>query len=353
MINQKLLSFDFGGKYVHIAEGVDRGRHIEIMRLENEPIPSNAVVDGRLEDANVLKTFLSDLIRQKNIGTKQVVITIQGASVIMREALLPVLSGQQLDQAVRYEMEQYLPAQVGNYITEYRILEQVTEENVKKYRIRIAALPKDIAEAYYKLLGEIRLKPVALDIHPNAVSKLFSKETDINGIYSIENKAAAIIDIGYRTISVNIFNKGILEYNRLLVYGSRDLDTSIAAYFNTGLDVAEIKKTQELNLNNHQIEEENDLSVFKSVRPVLAQWLSEIQKVLQYYNNRNPNNRVDTLFLYGGGSGLKGLDRYIRQEMNLRQVERITGLNCIKLVRNAEKCDITEFLNAIGAIRRL
>jgi type IV pilus assembly protein PilM len=351
LLNQKLLSFDFGSRNIHIAEGINRGSFVEITRLIDEPVSPNVVVDGRIEDINLLQSILRETIKRNSISTRQAVITIQGSSVVIREALLPLLSGQQLDQAVRYEMEQYLPVEAGYYVIEYRVLGQVIDSGAKKYRLRMAALPKEIADACYSLLGELRLKPAALDIHPNAVSKLFFKGTVINRAYTIDDKPMALIDMGYRTISVNIFRQGIMEYNRLLTLGSRDIDSALAAYLKTDAEQAEKIKVSELNLSEQN--GTGDPTVFQAVRPVLSQWIAEIQKVLQYYNNKNPNNRVDTLYLFGGGSALKGLDQYMEREMNLKKAERINSLSSVKSVHDTDRHDISGFINVIGAIRRL
>jgi Tfp pilus assembly PilM family ATPase len=54
---------------------------------------------------------------------------------------------------------------------------------------------------------------------------------------------------------INIISNGIIEFSRPVSYGSRDLDTAIAGYFDIPADKAEQKKIQELKIDrNMQID---------------------------------------------------------------------------------------------------
>ena len=151
MTGQKLVSIDVGGKYIHIVEGISKTSGLEITRavLVNTPVGSYA--DGRLKDVNIIKEAIKSACLKNKIKTNKVVFSTQSTAVITRDLVLPVMKAEELENAVKYEMEQYLPSTQEGYIIEFKINSGFTEDNVKKYKIRTAAMPSGIADTYYKL----------------------------------------------------------------------------------------------------------------------------------------------------------------------------------------------------------
>ena len=195
---------------------------------------------------------------------------------------------------------------------------------------------------------------MALDIHLNAISKLFAIATEINGLdkYS-PDKTIGVIDFGHKNTVINIISNGIIEFSRSVSYGSRDLDTAIAGYYDIPIEKAEQKKMEELKIERPDSRTDTGNSIVEPVRSLLQQWMSELQKVFQYYFSRNQKERLGTLYLYGGGSRLKGLPEYMKPLMDVNSVARINTLGSVRFRNAAQEPDIGSYLNAVGALIRL
>ena len=353
MFGGKTVSIDIGSKNLHIVEGAYKGNMVEIEKMVDFPTPTNSYIEGRIEDKAALKEAIRASLSQHKINSKEVILSIKGPSIISRELSLPEIKEEQLKSMVRYEMEQYLPEAISGYVVEFRVLGKTVEDQVNKLKIRAAAMPKEIVSGYFDLVSELKLRPVSLDTHLNSISKLFDKPTLINSQPYNSDQTIAIIDFGHRNTIVNVLYNGIIDFSRPVSYGSRDIDTAISSYYDIKLDQAEQKKINELRLDKLDSDSESAENSSISVKSVLQQWMSELQKVLQYYISRNPERRINALFIYGNGANLKGLPEYLKQYLDIKLVQKISSMGNVKIKGMNENTDIGACLNAIGALIRL
>ena len=91
---------------------------------------------------------------------------------IIRDIELPFSNKKDLSSLIKFEVEEYLPISLEDYFIEYKLIDKYKIDETDKVMILLAALPKVIVNGYFKLLKELNLKPLALDIHPNSINKL-------------------------------------------------------------------------------------------------------------------------------------------------------------------------------------
>ena len=296
---------------------------------------------------------IKSAFQNNKIKTRNTIFSVQSSSVILRDLTLPVAEDSQLTGAVAYEMEQYVSVDGKDTVMEYRVVDEVIEEGVSKNKIKVATMPKDMIDNYFSFAREIKKKPYILDINSNAVSKIFAGELDINDEKYIPEKSIAIVDFGYKTTNINIITNGALEFSRLLSYGNRDIDAIISNYYNITPGEAEIKKIEEIQLDIIEDDIEDPDSIYAALKASINQLIRELQKVLQYYSSRSSNNNLDTMYIYGGGSRIKGLDAYLKQTLNLENVVKIESLFSPDYEIAMDGIKIDDYINALGAMVRL
>jgi type IV pilus assembly protein PilM len=352
LISKTITALDIGNKNIHIIEGINRGILIEIQKALEIPCPANSVLDGAIEDRSALKYALIEVFSKLKINKANIVLTVQSNSILSRDIYLPLVKMDNMDQAIGYEMEQYLPTNSDNYIIEYRIVAEIVENGIKKYRIKAVAMPKKMVNDYFLLLQELKFIPLSLEVHSNAISKLFSRDLEVNGQKVENDKNLVIIDFGYRTTTINIFSNKVMENSRIIASGSKEIDVSIANCLNMTLEKIEEMKTKELNLNRFLEGDESNDEGSIEVRNVLNNEMSEIVKVLQYFTNRAETNKIEKVYIHGGGSNLKGFPEYVKQALNVASVIKIDAISNI-IFRNQEDQGLSSYLNAVGALIRI
>jgi type IV pilus assembly protein PilM len=338
LFSRKFLSFDIGSQNIKIAYGKRNKNKVYIDKLIMTETPLHCIEDDNIIDKSKLTGAIKEVLAISAIKTKDVIFTTSSTDIISREVLVPDAEEEELDT-----------------IVQYNVLEHVKDESsegiVKKLNALTVTYPKRMAEQYLKLAEDLSLKPEALDVNFNAVSKLFKNNFDINGEIFIKEQTTAVIDMGAEKICINIFCDGKMLFNRIISSGGNVIDRNLARSFDINLDEAEKRKKEFCDLLGEKgithMEELNTV-----IRETTNSWINEIGRVLQFYTNKKVGNKVDRIFIHGGTSRLKGLAGYMENMLNI-QVSNINSMSNVVLGKDVVKESMDCFLNGIGALIRL
>lgn len=352
MFWDNIVSIDIGNKNIKIVEGKQQGNNIVVNKAITVRTPSQSYNDGQIIDKERLKSIIHGTLESCKIKTKKVICSIESTSIITRKIILPKVKEEEMESMVKYEVEQYLPIMLDDYVVEYKVLDTFRVEGVDKFRMLVATIPKIMVENFLELLKEINIKPVALDLNSNAISKIFNRELEINKEISNLEQTVAILDIGHKFINMDIISKGIIQFSRLVTSGGKDIDINIANHFNLSVEEAEEKKMNDCNIAGKE-----DTSAVKemlnyAVTTSIENWVVEIKRVFQYYETRKLVNKIDRVYLHGGSSKLLGIESYMEKALEM-PVKRINEIDKIKLSKSIDNFEIANYLNALGAIIRL
>ncbi|WZL71463.1 type IV pilus assembly protein PilM [Clostridiaceae bacterium 35-E11] len=349
LLRKSMISMDIGTYETKIIVAKQQKKHIVVENVYKIPTPSGACEDGYLKDKEILEKGINDFLYKQKIKATQAICTIQSTATITRELILPfVKSSDELASMVRLEIEQYLPIQLEDYVVEHKVLEEFVEEGIKKLRIVVVALPKKIVEEYLQFIYNLNLKPVALDIHNNAVSKVFDQEVKINEENYSLDKTVVTIDMGYANINISIIDRGILRFSRIISQGGKDIDINIANVFNLSVEDAENKKIEHGNLKLSLNKTSPSVMMNELIQATVDNWLQEIQRIFQYYTSRNTIYRIDEIYLYGGSSKIPYLPEYM---MNTLQIPTFL-LDNISHIKCPEGIILRDYLNVAAAMIR-
>lgn len=351
LAHKSIISIDIGSSNIKIVVGKYANNSIYIKETISVKTPEGSLIDGKLVfaegRADILRQSIVQALSENKIRYKDAIFTIQSTSIIRREVEVPNVKPQEMEGMIRYEIEQYLPIDLNEYIVEYKMPEEKKDTRTK---ILIAAIPKTIAEDYLSIIKSMNLVPSSLDINSNSISKLFGFKQQINLTEYSLDKTVAFLDIGCSNINICILAKGLFQFSRLIPTGGNELTIAIAEAFKITLQKAESKKLLEGNLSILDASTEDE-ALNEVIRNIVFRWTEEIQRVFQFYKTRNFNNNIDEIYLYGGTSNLKGITEYIANVTNL-PAKQIKNLSNVKLGKHIRGLDLEYYLNSIGAIIR-
>ncbi|WP_313569048.1 type IV pilus biogenesis protein PilM [Acetoanaerobium noterae] len=322
----KCLSIDIGSSYIKFAVGQKMGRRLKVDKTFKARLPAGVYENGHMHNIQEMKSIIQGALNANSVKLKDVICTLESTDAIKRELVVPAVAPEDLSEMVSYEIGQYLPIDINSYVLQYKIVREFEEENVKKYELLVAALPKEIVHNIYSMLIEMGLDPYALDIHSNAVDKI-AAEYELFNEASIKENTVAFLDLGHENINVIIVEKGQYKFNRLIKNGTRDFEQLTTEF--------EFKTIDEISQH----------------LDVVDRWIEEIDKVFKYYTSRSVDNTIDKIFIYGGISVMEGLDTYIHERVNI-PVELIKSIDNVEIVAGNEYT-LAQSLNAISAIIRL
>lgn len=336
------LSLDIGSKYLHLVEAQVKENIVEIITSANVELPKGAIEDGLIANKEALALAVQEAIARSGASAKEAVVTINTKSMIIRDFEVPTGDPKELEGMINNEILQYYGISDSDLI-EYRKISEIVVNDVKKVKVRAAVMNREIAFGYYDLLLNLKLKPIALDIHPNAVSKLFTSQSRINEV-SLSEENVILLDIGYSGTMIYVLAQGNLDFFRAVNFGSK----LIEIFLSNSLSLGEVEAGREKIefLSGGQLEEDNN--VLAAVRPLYGELLEELRKVIQF-RSRSDTKKLNGIYLMGGGSSFTGLAAYLSQGLGF-EVHKLHSLNTIQ---PDGKTDLSSLLNAAGALIRL
>lgn len=353
---KEVISIDIGSEKIKFVVGRYSKNKLILEKIFTVNTPEGSTSDGNILNTMVLsKTIekaIKDILGEKS-KIKEVNITSNSTTIINREIIVPKAAEDELDTLVRYEIAQYLPINLDDYILQYNVVDEVKQEEVSKFKVLVITYPNKLAKQYYEVINTAKLKANILDVTFNSIRKLLANTTSINEREYNKEDSIALIDMGAETLNVNIYNGGQMDFTRIIKSGGSLIDRDIARKLGITLKEAEVKKIGLSNINYSAFEENSEeLLVNNTIANIVDEWVEELNRIIQFYRNKKMGNKIDRIYIYGGNSNLKGIDEYLASKMNL-SVERLSSFNNVVINDNINKEELNLYLNAIGSIIRL
>ncbi|NYC00930.1 type IV pilus assembly protein PilM [Clostridium beijerinckii] len=343
---RKVIAFDIGSSMIKIVEGMYYKEELTIDKYITMKTPKGAVVDGEIKRSEELFNKLGQVLKENGIKAKYGICTNNSTLIINREILIPRVEDEEMDTVVRYEIQQYLPINLEDYILQVQVLSEEEINESKKLNVRVIAYPDKIARGYYDLLIKLDLKPYALDVNYNAINK-FINCVDKNNEYEYNPEdSVAFIDMGASFIDVNIYKNGNLDFTRMIKAGGNDIDELLIEQ-----NLIKPEEVEGFKIRNIDLEEPFE-PINIHVREITDDWIEKIEKIIQFYKNKNMGEEVSNIVIFGGSSKLKGMDNYMTEKLGIKTIRR-KGLSKIAFKSSDDGKRIDDFINVIGSVIRL
>jgi len=291
---RELLGIDIGTSAIKVAEVRDSKSGYQLKNIGESLLHPEAIVDKVIVDQGAVVDVLSSLIDDLRIKTKNVVISISGNSVIIKKVSLPVMSDNELREAIPWELKQLITQNIEEINYDYQVLPG--EDSEGRMEVLIAAAKKDITNDYLAVVNEVGLNPIVVDVDLFALENLY----DIN--YSDVNGILALVNIGACITNINILKDGMSIFTRDLNMGGNKFTEWIQKEFNIGYDDAEKMK---LSLGRSGLPPELD----KLTQDFLDTICRDIRKTMDFFSSTYLMQRVDKIMLSGGSSKIPNLKK--------------------------------------------
>lgn len=344
-MQKPVVSFDFGSESIKVVEGRYVREQLQVMRCFSVPTPAGAIEDGRIVNGSLLVTALSKVLSDEGVKAKNAIGCLNSTQIINRELLIPIVAPEEMETVVRYEIQQFLPINLSDYLIQYVILGETEVLGEKRLKLNVITFPEKMARSYYDLLKELGLKPYALDVSYNAISKLAIHQHLLEQVTTPEG-TVAFVDMGAQSIDLNIFTDGNIQFTRLIKSGGAMIDEKFNQLPELSIKSA-VSFKQQADLSE---EEQGNLSL-RIIKLSMDEMLYELERVLQFYRNKSVGNQIDHLFVLGGLSHLKGLESYMESRLHV-SVSKIKAIDVMDSNERLNDEVIGDYANALGAMIR-
>ena len=288
------LTLDIGTSSVKMLEIQDTDGALQVMQAGVEPLPSNTVQAGLIQDPARLAASLQSLIEAHQIKTTDVVTALPGSVVVSKRLTLPAQEPSELHQSILFEAGNVIPESLEEMSIDYQVLGRTAD--TQTVDILLVAVRKDVLEGYVTAMRQAGLVPRIVDVDYFALENGFELNYQARPDETI-GETIGLIDIGAQSASIHIVKDGQSACTAEVPVGGQHLTHFLA---------------QELGIDHGQAErlklgtEDRD-----AVQPLLAraaqQLVDEVQRGLDFAWSDAGHDQLHTIYVSGGSARLPGL----------------------------------------------
>src|SRR3990167_224574 len=311
------LGIDIGTAAIKIVELEKSGgrftlKNYGLFELKGTDVQSSGPGMGqrilKLPDQEII-CGIKELIKKGNIKSTDTVASIPSFSTFTTIIEMPYLSEQELAKSLPFEARKYIPIPLDEVVLDWSIIDitnpaspktQVSASKPMTVQVFIAAVPKEETERYRRIMKGAGLNLKALELENNAL---------IRALLGNDLSPTAIVNIGGRSTSIVIVDKGYERISHNYEIGGFEITKSIARSLNVSLEKAEELKRK---MGMKEVDENVINSAMKSLIDMMV---FETRKTITNYEEAK-NQKISRELLVGGLTNMPNFANYFQQKLS-------------------------------------
>ncbi|MBS3933785.1 MAG: type IV pilus assembly protein PilM, partial [Truepera sp.] len=276
-----------------------------VAAVASRPMPPGLIQEDQVIDPGGLAAEIKALFQDAGIRKRFVVTAVSNNLAITRNISVPKMTLSELDEAIKWEAERYIPFPIDEVVLDYYVLDNPDDvAEGGQLEVVIAAARLDMVTQqvdYLKLAG---LDPVVVDVKPFALlhalrgsllGEHLNKTTLTGKSYTEADEIGVVLEIAASNSTITLVRGERVLMNRNIGTSGDDFTAAIQRSFGLDFDSAEDVK---INYGTATIptEDEEELlnfdakreqfspgRVYESLRPVLVELTTEIRRSLEFF----------------------------------------------------------------------
>jgi type IV pilus assembly protein PilM len=297
-----LIGLDMGSHSVKIVQLRSHDTGLALLNFGLAPLGADMFAEGRATRPEVVASTVQGLLRHVTIKEKAVAAAVSGHEVISKKVEVPVMTEEELENRMQFELGHYIPYSINEVDVDYQILDTARDRS-NYMEVLLVAAKKETVNERVGLIKLCDLQTVVIDVDYFALSNAFEATCGFG------EKNIVLIDIGASKAIMNIVCRGFPLFTRAISIGGRQITEKIEDHFGVSLEDAEHIKLGELpsTLSPGELE--------KIFVAVVGNWVSECRKAINLFRTNFPDNKIDEIYLSGGSCRIPGLDKVFEENL--------------------------------------
>ncbi len=358
------IGLNLSSNRIYVIELLKSGKNHVIRKMVRSELPQGCIVKGEIQDTDILSRGLKDIWRKYRISDRKVFIGISNQKVIAKEIKIPVIDDSEIDNSIKFQINDFIPIAKNNIIYDYYVVEKGEDYS----RLMLVGAMKSIIDDVVKSFKGAGLLAQAIDLN------CFSLYRTVDYINSLEknNKnephgAYCVLNLGLEMSILEMIQDDNLKYPRFTSNSIKDFiedisketkkdskySEGIISKFdfesllidkNTGTE--EVQKEEISDLTETVLEKENQKSEEddiqnsedgvdkgKIMKDTADKIIEEIKLSIGHFLQENPRSKVEKVILTG--EYIKNIERYIEQELDYKvEILKIADHFSLKYLKN-------------------
>lgn len=309
-------------KFVEIMHGKVGFR---LKKIGVEEFPLSEKHQGYLSHSNFLAGKIQEVITIHKLNPRRIVTGVEGESVVVRIIRIPQMKDSELRRAIRWEAEEHIPYPMEDVSLGYHVLKRdLLGSRGREISLLLVGVKRRSIDEHLSIFQQVGLCPAIIDVNSLALYNVV-KNSNIK-----ITEGTALLNIGHRITNLVIIAEDFPWLVRDINFGGDNITRDLAKTWSISYVEAEkLKKTRGItgiDLESEVGIEEKEIS--RVIRDSLEVLIKEIVHSFEYFTSNRKGALVQRVFLAGGGSLLKNMDKFLSQELEI-SVQRINPFSSI------------------------
>lgn len=319
-------------RFVRLAQGI-KGLLPE--QFGEAAIPEGCMQGGRVIDQARFTEFLTQLQKKHHILFAR--IAVPESQVYSFTLALDAVAQEDIRSAIELVIEDNIPLRAIETVFDFEVL----SKNEKNIVVQVAAIAESVSETFLATFSSAGITVIGFELEGQAVAR---------AVLAPQNKGSyMVVDFGAKRTGVTIITAGTAVYTSTIEFGGRNLIQLLVDELKVSPEEAELLK-REYGLSSNG-EHKN---VFTILSSGLGMVRDEINRRYIYWHEKKnilgTFPAIDTVYLCGGHSNIRGLPDYLSMVLKLNVVHANPWINCVSLDEEIPQMSYDASMSYVTAI---
>lgn len=296
--SQRIFGLDISDFSIEVVLLAKEEKKIKLVAVGRTKLDPGVVRDTKILNKEKLKDKLLTLVSKPDFGeisTKKLIFAIPETKSFVHTFEIPKnLEEDKISDFIKSKAIEVFPFPLEDLNFDFKIFENY---------VLLVAAPKEILRAYFEFFRMTGFEPVA-----------FENESLSLGRALIKEKESVILDIGAKTTSIILFDKGKLRLSFSMDVAGDKFTESISEILKIPLKEAE-KLKWKVGLNP----EKEEGRVFAILQKEVIEILNEYRKIVKYFYEKT-GKEIQEIILTGGSALLPYLVDYLSENLQKKVI---------------------------------
>jgi type IV pilus assembly protein PilM len=357
------IGLDIGTDHVRAAQLKPSGAGLSLVSYGLVNVPMGAVVEGEIVDTEAIASAIRELWRHSGIHGKDVTIGVANQKVVVRLIDLPFMERDELEGAIQYQAQDYIPIPVEDAILDFHIIgDYMTPADEHMMEVLLVAAQRDMISNAVAAVEGAGLRLAQIDLTSFAIVRavLGAGTAVLPGEEEESGEAVGVIHISSGLTNIAVVERGVPRFTRVSSIAGSQFTQAIANVLNLTFDEAEELKIRaglpDIDAGAHGVPSEGDLGAQAiqvaqdALEREVNKFIAEVRRSLDYYLTQATQIRtIRKIYMTGAGAMLTNMASYLEKGLQA-QVILTDGLSHVQVAGSAMQAVQADRMGAAPAI---
>ena len=204
-----LVGLDIGSSAVKAVELEATRTGFRVVAAGAAPVPRGAVADGVVVNGDAVAGAIRSVIEAHRFRARAVAASLAGSAVLVRRITIPRMSDSELDESIYWEVDQYVPFDIGDVTLDYQVLDREAEGGGRdSMDVLLVVAKKDRVADCASVVELAGLSPAVIDVDALALHNAYESSRATGG------ETVVLLHAGASTVTTAVVRAGRLELTR-------------------------------------------------------------------------------------------------------------------------------------------